>query len=72
MLKNIATWQYLQLWFNNTWDDEPAKSTAFPKRKRAIIDDASQIYGWFRTNLHAFDIVNNFRLNFSIHSWSNL
>jgi hypothetical protein len=26
-------------------DDEPAKSTAFPQSKSAIISDASQIYG---------------------------
>jgi hypothetical protein len=28
-------------------DDEPAKSTAFLQRKRAIISVASQIYGCF-------------------------
>jgi len=49
-------------------DDEPAKSTAFPQRKRAILSDASQIYGGFRTSLHACDTVNDIRLNFRVGS----
>jgi hypothetical protein len=49
-------------------DDEPAKSTTFLQRKRAVISGASRIYGCFRTDLHPCDIVNDIRLNFRVDS----
>jgi hypothetical protein len=49
-------------------DDEPAKLTAFPQRKRAVISGASRIYGCYRTGLHPCDIVNDIRLDFRVDS----
>jgi hypothetical protein len=50
------------------FNDEPKKSTTFLERKRAIISNASQIYGYFRTSLHECDTINDIMFNFNVNS----
>jgi hypothetical protein len=64
MLKNVATWQYVQVRVQQHLgrsDYEPEKSTLFLKKKESHL--------WCIRNLHACDTVNDIRFDFSVDSW---